>query len=324
MERAVVLIGARRSGRGLPGLRAVGKSLDAMCDWAIDQGISTGHVKVHSDEDDTPALASDVFEAVRTYVDRGTVEQLIVYFCDHGVNNNGSEYWLLSDAPDNPNEAVNVARSIRLAECCGIPHIVLVSDACRTAPTSIQADDVTGSAIFPNLPTTAGVGDVDVFYACRLGEPAFEIADPAEASRSYRAVYTEVLADALHGMYPDLREHVEGGDSGEAYDVVRPYPLRKALPKLVTGRIRDLQATTAAAQLPDGRVSSDPCEAWLSRLKSTYPTGPPRPVVQGGRAHTRTLWRSDSPPGSECGRIPAATMRGVLWRSVAKYRQCSG
>ncbi|WP_424888879.1 hypothetical protein [Streptomyces sp. XH2] len=281
MQRAIVLIGVRSSG-GLPRLQAVGKGLDAMRDWAIDQGIPTGHVTVRSDEDGTPVRASDVFDAVHAYVDRGVIGQLIVYFCGHGVNNNGSEFWLLTGAPANPNEAINVARSIRLAERCGIPHVVLVSDACRTAPTGIQADDVTGSEIFPNLPATAATGCVDVFYACRLGEPAFEIADAVEASRSYRAVYTEVFAEALRGMYPDLRERIAGRDGDETYDVVRPYPLRKALPKLVTTRIRELKATTAVVQEPEGRVCSDPYEAWLSRLEPARPAGPPSGPLSGG------------------------------------------
>ncbi len=272
MERAVVLIGVRRSG-GLPPLQAVTKGMDAMRDWAKAQDIPTERVTRLSDEDGFPVRTSDAYDAVRRYVSLHTIEQLVVYFCGHGVNNNGSEYWLLSDAPGNPNEAVNVALSMRLAERCGIPHVVLVSDACRTAPASIQADDVTGAAIFPNLPVgaVATSGDVDAFYACRLGEPAYEIADPTEASRSYRAVYTEVLAEALDGRYVELRERVTGAN--EMYDVVRPYPLRKALPDLVTRRIIALKAARTAVQVPESKVCSDPHVAWLSRL--AIPREPP-------------------------------------------------
>ena len=61
-----------------------------------------------------------------------------------------NEYWLLSGAPDDPQEAVKVASSVALARYCGIPHVVLVSDACRTAAESIQAQNVEGSSIFPN------------------------------------------------------------------------------------------------------------------------------------------------------------------------------
>ncbi|MFG2988274.1 caspase family protein [Streptomyces sp. NPDC048257] len=313
MDRAVVLIGVSRSG-GLPALQAVAKGLDAMHMWVKRQSIPTERCQVLSDEDGIPVHESDVFDAVKRYVELHTIEQLIIYFSGHGVNNNGSEYWLLSDAPGNPNEAVNVARSMRLAERCGIPHVVLVSDACRTAPASIQADDVTGSAIFPNLPVGAVAvnGDVDIFYACRLGEPSYEIADPAESSRSYRALYTEVLAEALDGAYGYLRERVT--DDAEAYDVVRPYPLRKALPDLVNRRIIDLKATTTLMQEPDSKVCSDPDAAWLSRLSVPLPDGPPGPPSGPLSGRGGSPPPSAPPPDP---RLPNPTHhKESWWRSV--------
>ncbi|WP_106975804.1 caspase family protein [Streptomyces flavochromogenes] len=329
MERAVVLIGVARSG-GLPALQAVARGLDAMRKWAGDQHIPPERCEVLTDEHGSPVHESDVFDAVKRFVELHTVEQLVIYFSGHGVNNNGSEYWLLSEAPDNPNEAVNVARSMRLAERCGIPHVVLVSDACRTAPASIQADDVTGSAIFPNVGVGAVAvsGDVDIFYACRLGEPAYEIADPWEASHSYRALYTEVLAEALDGAYADLRERVTV--DGETYDLIRPYPLRKALPDLVTRRIIDLKATMTAVQVPDGKVCSDPGAAWLSRLslspgaRAPSPServsgAPPGPLSGGGGSPP-----PQSPSAPPSPRYPApALYRDTWWRSILRGRRRS-
>jgi hypothetical protein len=87
-----------------------------------------------------PVTAADVRRWIRAFVDLGTVEQLIVYFAGHGVNLWLGEYWLLSGAPDDPNEAVNMRASADLARYCGIPHVVFISRRLsRTDADSIQA-----------------------------------------------------------------------------------------------------------------------------------------------------------------------------------------
>ncbi|GEB60072.1 caspase family protein [Streptomyces gardneri] len=261
MERAVVLIGVHKSG-DLPRLEAVDRGIDHMHDWAKSQGIPDTSVRILSDTEGGIVRSSAIYEAVESFVNRRTLEQLIVYFCGHGVNKNYGEYWLLSDAPDNPNEAVNLAVSMALAERCKVPHVVLISDACRTAPASIRCDSVYGSSIFPNRPTGGAAASTDVFYACRLGDPSFEVPDPDVSSEAYRALYTEVIAKALKGGYPKLLE--AAGDGREEY--VRPFPLKHALPELLSQHIGGLGAALTVNQRPDGTVTSDQQVAWLSRF----------------------------------------------------------
>ncbi|MGW1893985.1 hypothetical protein ACWCP6_27580 [Streptomyces sp. NPDC002004] len=326
MERAVVLIGVRKSG-DLTELQAVSRALATMQDWADGQGIPADSIKTLSDADGTAVQAGDILAAVRGYVELHTVEQLIVYFSGHGVNNNGSEYWLLSGAPENANEAVNVARSIRLAERCGIPHVVLISDACRKPPTGIQADDVTGQVIFPNRPVGGPPGCVDIFYACGLGQASNEIEDVPRSSGTYRAVYTEVLAEALDGAYADLRERVLEG--GAAFDVVRPYPLKEALPGLVSARIRVSGAPASTSQWPAGLVCSG-AKAWLSRITGASPPPPPsppsiaRPPMGGSGGGGSGDWvvrvpkhpqRRDSSERRRAARFPDVSFR---WRPASK------
>jgi hypothetical protein len=123
-------------------------------------------------------IARDIKQAIKAIIEPGNIEQLLIYFAGHGVNLGYSEYWLLSEAPDDTQEAVNVRGSEILARYAGIPHVVFISDACRTAAQGIQAQGVTGSEIFPNQ----GAGDVsqavDQFFACTLGNPAAEVRDP--------------------------------------------------------------------------------------------------------------------------------------------------
>ncbi|MEU0646049.1 caspase family protein [Streptomyces umbrinus] len=275
MERAVVLIGVRQSGN-LTELQAVGSGIEAMHSWAVGQGIPADLIKTFSDHDGQPVRMHDIFQAVRAYADRGTVGQLVVYFSGHGISNSNSEYWLLSEAPENGNEAVNVELSRRIAEnFVGIPHIVLVGDACRTPPGFLHGQ-VTGQALFPVGAPRPSSTAVDLFYACRPGEAASEIEDPnASAGSSYRAVYTEVLARALQGHYPTVVERTP--DAASPISLVRPVRLKTILPGLVTDRINELGALDQVTQWPSSIVSS-PADAWLSRFE-TPPDSQPTPVL---------------------------------------------
>ena len=62
-----------------------------------------------------PVRASDVFDAISELVGRGTLDQLVIYFSGHGFLNAFSEVWMLSNAPQNPNEAISLAECIILA-----------------------------------------------------------------------------------------------------------------------------------------------------------------------------------------------------------------
>jgi hypothetical protein len=279
MNRAAVLIGVKKSGR-LPELRAVDDGVARMRTWALGQGIPDDSIKVLTDQGGK-VHAHEVFAAVKELAERDTVEQLVVYFAGHGVNNGYSEYWLLSDAPDNPNEAINLAGSVVLAERGGIPHVVLVSDACRTRPDSISALGVTGSEMFLNRAPAGSPAKVDVFYACRLGDPAHEFGDPDDAAAVFKSIYTEVLLEALAGRHPDLLQQVTEG--GETFAVVRPWVLEEGLPPLVRDRIIAENLWRTVSQTPDARVTSNPFKSWIARypvdgsapLDLPLPPGPP-------------------------------------------------
>ncbi|MFD9038709.1 caspase family protein [Streptomyces bottropensis] len=261
MDRAVVLIGVRDAA-GFPTLQAVDRGLHDMESWAKSQQIPVSRIEVVTDIGGDVVDAATVRKAVQSFASHLSVEQLIVYFCGHGVNLNKNEYWLLSEAPDEPNEAINVSLSTVYAWDTGVPHVVLISDACRTAPEG-KTTGLIGQSLFRN--GTSQTAWVDLFYACRPGEAAYEIADRHEASRLYRALYTEVLAKALGGDYSELLERVQ--QNSRAFHLVRPYPLKEHLPGYVSRRIIELGAHMSVNQSPEGRVTSGGSEnAWLSRL----------------------------------------------------------
>lgn len=271
-NRAVVLIGVRKSG-SLPVLQAVETGIARMKRWATRQGLTSAQIATVSDSETGEVTAADIYQTIQRFVDAGNVEQLIIYYAGHGINNGLSEYWLLSGAPDNPNEAINVDGSALLAERSGIPHVALFSDACRTAPEGIQALAVTGSQMFPSKnPPLSGQGSVDIFYACRLGDPAHEIKDPESSSGVYKSVYTEALVDALSGKRIEVLEPLAPGTTD--YDVVRPWGLKRHLSGFVTSELKEKGLWLQVSQEPFAKLTSDPETIWLSRLEHSPTRGP--------------------------------------------------
>lgn len=201
-KRAAICIGVNRA-RGMTPLQAAADGAVQVEKWAQSQGCDT---RLLTDEPDRKVRVADVFEAVDEFVQAGTYHQLIIYFSGHGIlTAPGTEYWLLSGAPQNPNEAVNLFRSVEDARNCGIPHVVFISDACRSAVQGPPLSGVVGGVIFPNLPIGPQRGEIDVFYATRPGDPAYEVSQ-AEATGQYRAIFTDALLKALRAPRPELRD----------------------------------------------------------------------------------------------------------------------
>lgn len=268
MQRAAILIGVRKAGP-LPELQAVWQGVLGMREWARQQGIDSALITTITDENGkkvTPQLISD---AVKAFVERGDLDQLIIYFAGHGVNIQYGEYWLLSDAIDDSNAAVNVKGSEERARYSSIPHVVFISDACRTAAQGIQGQGITGSIIFPNRPVPGPEKAVDLFYATTLGEPALEIANPADAAAGFRAMYTDAMLEALAGRHQEVLQ--PGDEAG--VNLIRPRPLKRFLTGYLPLKV--YQATHGAnprSQQPDARISSDDL-AWISSVKATESPG---------------------------------------------------
>lgn len=274
MQRAAVLIGVANTGNLQP-LQAVYSGVAAVEKWALSQGMDRANVKVITDKKN-PVTAAAIKKAVKDIVDLATIEQLIVYFSGHGVNNSYSEYWLLSDAPDDSQAAVNVEGSVVLARQSGIPHVVMFSDACRTAAEGIQAQHVRGSEIFPNTGNGGLEQAVDLFFGCTVGRPSLEIKDPAISAQAFKAIYTGAVVDALHGNHRAICVRVENDPNSY---FVRPRPLKKHLsPELARRLKRVVLPVGVTPPTPDARITSDD-DAWIAQL--TLPGVVPAPLMHG-------------------------------------------
>jgi hypothetical protein len=199
-QRAAVVIGVDRAGDLRP-LRAAGGGARKVAAWLRREGFDP---VVELVDDPGPVTAAQVFAAVQPLVDRGTIRQLVVYFAGHGFINGYSEHWMLSGAPDNPNEAVSLVESVALARQSGIPNVVFISDACRSRSDSLRTERVRGSLIFPNARNAPPApADVDQFLATLVGDPSWEV--PVDQSTTaYEGVYTATFLDAYRTASSDM------------------------------------------------------------------------------------------------------------------------
>ena len=237
--------------------------------WALAQGMDRELVRTITDADDQRVTGEQVEDAVMEVLETDGLEQLVIYFAGHGVNIGYQEYWLLTLALERANHSVNVAGSVERAKHCGVKHVVLFSDCCRTAPKTIREQGTRGTVIFPNPIAGAERSHVDVFYATRLGEPSLEIKDTAEAANMFRAIYTDATLDALNGVYEEICEV----DQSLGVKVVRPWPFSKQLLKDVPARVYELTNSLLQTQVPDSDITSDPAESWLSDISKATGTG---------------------------------------------------
>ncbi len=272
MNRAAVLIGVNRV-KGLPALNDAVRGAKRMREWVLAQGFAENHVTLITDENG-PVAASVVQDAIEDLLDpMAGIEQLLIYFAGHGLNINYGEFWLLSRGLERAMESVDVARSVVLARYSSIPHVIFVSDACRTAAAGVQQQFITGSPIFPTAVSGGAEKAVDQFFACTLGNPALEVqAQDAATAGTFIALYTEALLAVFSGDEPKIIEVANDGEVPEG--VIRPWPLKHVLRERVSSLLIERGLHTRAFQTPDARISSDPQSAWIARLALPPPLGP--------------------------------------------------
>lgn len=197
VAKAAIVIGVDNAG-SMPALNAAASGARRFAAWLRKEGF---RVKQFVDTK-KPVTVSDLYQAIHELVDPPVLDQLVIYFSGHGFLNKGSEYWMLSGAPENANEAVLLEESARFARRCGIPHVVFVSDACRSAPDSFQITEMQGGVIFPNLGIFNEM-ELDRFYATLPGDPAVEL-PLADSIGQFDGIYTSCFLDAFRRPDEDM------------------------------------------------------------------------------------------------------------------------
>ncbi len=263
--RAAVVIGVDRAGH-LPKLNGATSGARMVAGWLQSEGFE---VKLFVDTVN-PVKAEDIFDAIAALVDRGTLDQLVVYFSGHGFISGYSEYWMLSKAPGNPNEAVSFRESVELAKESAIPNVVFISDACRSRSDSLGTERVRGSLIFPNRGVSTGVrADVDLFLATLVGEPSFEL-PVADSVAKFEGIYTASFLNAF--QHPDKTMVRTLNDIQVVpNNKLKPYLLREVRARAEAKSIR-------LSQLPDTQVVSGE-DTYIARVAGSVQLPPDGPLV---------------------------------------------
>jgi hypothetical protein len=250
MKGALVAVGVDRVGGGLDPLRAAADGAIKMTQWAKGQGFDTS---VLTDQESAAVTLSAVSAAVHHFVTQRIYDLLVIYFSGHGLlKGSNYEIWLLSGAPFEPNEAVNVAGSIDLARASGIAHVVFISDACRSIPTTIEMNYVLGGVIFPAQAPRAPSPEVDTFYATLPGNPALEL-PPDQSIPNFRGIFTDCMLAALKGRVAEVARDIT--DAGMTRVVIPARPLKPYLLHAVPDAAS--AASVRLQQDPEIRVESD-------------------------------------------------------------------
>ncbi|MEW8437575.1 MAG: caspase family protein [Candidatus Thiodiazotropha taylori] len=201
MSESVLVIGVNKTG-GLPPLSGAVSGAEDFADWARSQGMS---VVLITDDNGAVVSVSDIQDEIDKILAPGNCTKLIVYFSGHGfLQGANTEVWLLTKAPRRDQEAVNVRLSMDNARYSRIPHVIFVSDACRSGGPTHQHRGVTGASIFGAPTTYEYDGKIDSFYATRPGDVALEYKDENEAVSNFKGLFTECLLTALNGNVPTL------------------------------------------------------------------------------------------------------------------------
>ena len=259
MKKCAVIIGVNKTG-GLPILSAAVSGANDFAKWAKSQGFET---TLLTDERE-PVTVSSIKAAIKEYVNVRNYSQIIIYFAGHGIlKGPNDEYWLLSGAPDDVDEAVNVSASRFLAFNSGISHVVIISDACRTTPSNPLITQISGGVIFPNMLASHQQPDIDTFFATKPGSSAYEVRDETIAANNYKGIFTHCMLEGLKGNVPEVIRSLDS--SNEDVAVVFPYELKKYLERRVP--IAAEEISIKLIQDPRIEVSSRP-PSYLSRIAS--------------------------------------------------------
>jgi Caspase domain len=303
--RAAVVIGVKKAGN-LPILTAAADGARSFATWLQSEGFE---VKLFVD-DAKPVRVGDIIDAIFELVERATLEQLVVYFSGHGFLNSWSEHWLLSKAPHNPNEAISLVESHRLAKQSGIPNVVFISDACRSTPDSLGTSQVRGNLIFPNDGVSTGRADVDEFLASLPGNPALEL--PVNDSvKNFEGIFTSCFLDAFKRPDAEMVRTLANG--------TKVIPNRRLSKFLVREVQRKAQARSIKLnQIPDADVVSDET-AYIGRVAGVAEMGPGRNACRTFASSTPILEQSISDYASSRLAGLGVETRTILRPPVANF-----
>jgi hypothetical protein len=304
--RAAVCIGVNRPG-SMPPLSGAALGASEFADWARAQGCDT---TLLTDDANRTVTLAEVEDAIFKVVEAGTYEQLYVYFSGHGfLKAPEAEYWLLSRAPERPGEAVNLGLSITYARGCPIPHIVFISDACRSIADA-KLMPVTGQTIFPYKRSPPPRPVVDTFYATQPGDTSYE-ATLDETDLRIAGLFTDCLLKRIVEPESALLDPLAGSSPPVSVVLSRKLKvLESEVPIKAASihiRMRQTPEVRSESYLPQFFARIVPGAA--RGAAAVAPPPPPPPAVAAPQA-------APAPP-RPIGTVVAEVAESTLWKAAA-------
>jgi len=287
MNKVAICIGVKRTGY-MPELPSACDDARAFGQWAVSQRFTPYYFL----DDEGAVLLHQIHDKVNKVRETGQCEVLMIYFAGHGVLSTLiQEFWLLSNAPTNPNEAISVQPSQLFAKFSGIPHVVFISDSCRSDPPNRLVKSVIGGVIFPAVEQNTTRPVIDMFYATALGDPAFE-KSTVTAMAERGGFYTVCLLEALKGEVPEVLTNIN--ESGIEVAVVEARKLHEYLLKAVPLAVE--KASGRLTQEPDAEIRSN-LPKYLSifypgDISETQGTKPQDPESNGEAPEIKKVYKS--------------------------------
>lgn len=311
-RRAAVIIGVSTSA-GLAALTSAGPTARRLGKW-LQQSSPGFDVTVITDDNGNKVTRSEIFRAICSYVDLPVrYELLLVHYIGHGLYQRRDNIWMLSDLPRDPAACVSVSQTLSDAQFCGIPNVVVISDACRSLPEDVILGDVSPTTIFPTLDTqNLETSCVDYFLATGRGTPAFE----GEIDGSRQSFLSYAFREAYRNPDPDMLRSVRLVDR-EWLTVVPNRRLGSFLKATVTERLSATNPSKSQQVIPvvpsDDLVFVAPLDpksrTELERQRPLAEQTRRPPTSFRTRSGTRKNWPMQQVPATEIEQILQQAMR---------------
>lgn len=233
--------------------------------WLESEGFDVACI---TDADD-PVTGERVKGALRRFVTAPPrYHLLLVYFSGHGYWHARTDLWLLSHAPREADEAINLDGAMELARYSGIANVVFVSDACRSIPDARTGAFVRGIDAFPNFIDVSSLSKVDYFKATSDATQAYE----AKIGARKKSVLTHALMSAYGEATPDMV--LELDERGTKIKVVPNRRLERYLQAKVNATLARVDANLT--QRIDVNVPSAD-DVYIARVRPPSPFEAVRP-----------------------------------------------
>ena len=288
-KAAAVIIGVDKTG-GFDPLKSAARGAREVAAWLTSESFE---VECLTDGPGTPVTASAVSTAITKFATKpATYDLLVVYFSGHGQWHTRADHWLLSGAPQNTAEAINLEGAMYTARRSGIPNVIFISDACRTIPRSDVDSLVNGVDAFPNNGIQSST-KIDYFKATSDARPAWEL----PIGGTDQSVLTHAILSAFENPEPQIVKQL--GNGGQTILVV-PNRLLESVLQARVDAILDGVDGDPTQDLETNVPSAD--DVYIARVRPKTAAPPAQP----GAGPPPPLPRAPSQPTSGVdGREPA-------------------